>query len=57
MIKKKGMKIMLELMKSYTKPEMSAMFGTRSMQGLQRKLKGMECRLMLTAEVKPQISQ
>ena len=38
MIKKKGMKIMLELMKSYTKPEMSAMFGTRSMQGLQRKI-------------------
>mgnify|MGYP003306766742 CR=1 FL=1 len=32
------MKIMLELMKSYTKPEMSAMFGTRSMQGLQRKI-------------------
>lgn len=29
---------MLELMKSYTKPEMSAMFGTRSMQGLQRKI-------------------
>lgn len=29
---------MLELMKSYTKPEMTAMFGTRNMQGLQRKI-------------------
>lgn len=29
---------MLELMKSYTKTEMTAMFGTRSMQGLQRKI-------------------
>ncbi len=29
---------MLELMKSYTKPEMTAMFGTRDMQGLQRKV-------------------
>ena len=31
---------MLELMKSYTKAEMSAMFGTRNMQGLRRKLEG-----------------
>lgn len=31
---------MLELMKSYTKPEMTAMFGTRNMQGLQRKING-----------------
>ncbi len=38
MTKKERNESMLELMKSYTKPEMTAMFGTRDMQGLQRKV-------------------